>query len=195
MIFTNRTVVSIAAAAMLLGGSAGAFINRSFSTEPEAANQAAPARSQASQPAVPAASEPLAEPSDSVESDSPYDFTTESAPQARLEIDPAAAAPAPRQGRVASARTPAPRRVYYNNRGSSRARTVSAPQQQRAYYDYNRKDRSFWQRHRDLLTVGIGAGTGAAIGGIAGGGKGAAIGALAGGGGSALWTYKLRKRN
>ncbi|HJQ32205.1 MAG TPA: hypothetical protein VJ866_08505 [Pyrinomonadaceae bacterium] len=36
---------------------------------------------------------------------------------------------------------------------------------------------------------------GAAVGGLIGGKKGAAIGALAGGGGSALYTYKLRKRN
>ena len=36
---------------------------------------------------------------------------------------------------------------------------------------------------------------GAAVGGLVGGKKGAAIGALAGGGGSALYTYKLRKRN
>jgi len=43
--------------------------------------------------------------------------------------------------------------------------------------------------------VAMGTGAGAAIGGLIGGGKGAAIGALSGAGGSALWTYKLRKRN
>ena len=43
--------------------------------------------------------------------------------------------------------------------------------------------------------MAIGAGSGAAIGGLIGGKKGAAIGALAGGGGSALYTYKLRNRN
>jgi hypothetical protein len=41
----------------------------------------------------------------------------------------------------------------------------------------------------------MGAGGGALVGGLVGGKKGAAIGALAGGGGSALYTYKLRKRN
>jgi uncharacterized protein YcfJ len=54
------------------------------------------------------------------------------------------------------------------------------------------RDRSFWDRHRDKLTTGIGAGAGAALGGAVGGKKGAVIGALLGGGGAALYTYKLR---
>ena len=73
-------------------------------------------------------------------------------------------------------------------------RRASAPR--RVYYDYGQtKGRSFWQKHRDKLTVAMGAGGGAVVGGLIGGKKGAAIGALAGGGGSALYTYKLRKRN
>jgi hypothetical protein len=59
----------------------------------------------------------------------------------------------------------------------------------------HRRHRTFWQKHRDKLTV---AGTtlgGAGIGGLAGGKKGAAIGALAGGGSGALYTYKIRKRH
>mgnify|MGYP003296261270 CR=1 FL=1 len=62
-------------------------------------------------------------------------------------------------------------------------------------YRYRRHHRTFWQKHRDKLTV---AGTtlgGAAIGGLAGGKKGAAIGSLAGAGSGALYTYKLRKRH
>lgn len=76
----------------------------------------------------------------------------------------------------------APRRVSNNTR--------------RVYYDYETrpKGRSFWSKHRDKLTMAIGTGAGAAIGGLAGGKKGAGIGALAGLGGSALYTYKLRKR-
>lgn len=58
-------------------------------------------------------------------------------------------------------------------------------------YQWDR-DRSFWDKHRDKLTTGIGAGAGAVIGGVAGGKKGAIIGALLGGGGAALYTYKLR---
>jgi hypothetical protein len=57
------------------------------------------------------------------------------------------------------------------------------------------RDRSFWDRHRDKLTTGIGAGAGAVVGGVAGGKKGAVIGALLGAGGAALYTYKLRDRN
>ncbi len=81
----------------------------------------------------------------------------------------------------------APARRYYGRSTASR----------QVYYDYNNqpRKRSFWQKHRDKLTVAMGAGGGALIGGLIGGKKGAAIGALAGGGGSALWTYKLRKRN
>jgi hypothetical protein len=56
------------------------------------------------------------------------------------------------------------------------------------------RKRSFWQKHRDKLTVAAGAGGGALIGGLIGGKKGALIGGLAGGGGSALYTYKIRKR-
>jgi hypothetical protein len=54
--------------------------------------------------------------------------------------------------------------------------------------------RSFWQKHRDKVTVAGTSVAGAAIGGIAGGKKGALIGAGAGAGGGALYTYKLRNR-
>ena len=57
------------------------------------------------------------------------------------------------------------------------------------------RDRSVWDRHRDKITTGIGAGAGAVIGSAVGGGKGAIIGAIVGGAGSALYTYKLRDRN
>jgi len=63
------------------------------------------------------------------------------------------------------------------------------------YSNQQPRSRSFWQKHRDKLTVAIGAGSGALLGGIIGGKKGAGIGALAGGGGSALYTYKLRNRS
>ena len=57
------------------------------------------------------------------------------------------------------------------------------------------RDRSFWDRHRDKLTTGIGAGAGAAVGAAVGGKKGAVVGALLGGGGAALYTYKLRDKD
>ncbi len=81
----------------------------------------------------------------------------------------------------------------YRNSGRSYARSSSS--QRRVYYDYQQpRSRTFWQKHRDKLTVAMGTGGGALIGGLIGGKKGAAIGALSGAGGSALYTYKLRKR-
>jgi hypothetical protein len=57
------------------------------------------------------------------------------------------------------------------------------------------KKRSFWQRHRDKLTVGAGAAAGALIGAGVGSKKAAGIGAGVGAGSAALYTYKIRKRN
>ncbi len=85
----------------------------------------------------------------------------------------------------------APERVVY--RGSRR--TVSRATSRTAYYDYAPRQRTFWQKHRDKLTVAMGTGGGALLGGLIGGRRGAAIGALAGGGGSALYTYKIRNRS
>jgi len=81
-------------------------------------------------------------------------------------------------------------RTYDSRTYDSRIYTAN----QSAYYDYNYRNRSFWGRHRDKLTVAIGTGAGAAIGGLIGGKRGAAIGALAGAGGSALYTYRIRNR-
>lgn len=88
--------------------------------------------------------------------------------------------------------------AYQSNAGPvyrTARRSYSSPR--RVYYDYNNapRGRSFWQKHRDKLTLAIGTGAGAAVGGLIGGKKGAGIGALAGLGSSALYTYKLRKRS
>ena len=91
------------------------------------------------------------------------------------------------------------RSVAYEPGSSYRAvsRSTRRSGARRVYYDYGSSShgRSFWQKHRDKLTLAMGTGLGAAIGGLAGGKKGAGIGALAGLGGSALYTYKLRKRH
>jgi hypothetical protein len=81
----------------------------------------------------------------------------------------------------------------YSSRASTRRYSSST---RRVYYDYNSapRGRTFWQKHRDKLTMAIGTGAGAALGGLIGGKKGAGIGSLAGLGGSALYTYKLRRR-
>ena len=84
------------------------------------------------------------------------------------------------------------RRAYtsYSRRHQTR---YSRTAYNRAYYGY-RNHRSFWQRHRDALTLAIGTGGGAAVGGLLGGRRGAGYGALVGLGSSALYTYKLRDR-
>ena len=98
---------------------------------------------------------------------------------------------------LAANRTTVVREVPTNSRVVYRApaRTRYVSSSRRAYYDYQPRQRSFWQKHRDKLTVAMGTGGGALLGGLIGGRKGAAIGALAGGGGSALYTYKIRRRN
>jgi len=65
-----------------------------------------------------------------------------------------------------------------------------------AYYDYDQRyrDRSFWERHRDKISVAAGTAGGAVIGSMIGGRRSAIIGALAGLGGSSLYTYKIRNR-
>lgn len=92
---------------------------------------------------------------------------------------------------------PASRVVYRNAPVRSSRSYSSASSTRRVYYDYNNqpRKRSFWQKHRDKLTVAMGAGGGALLGSLLGGKKGAAIGAIAGGGGAAVYTYGIRKRN
>lgn len=52
-----------------------------------------------------------------------------------------------------------------------------------------------YQRHRNLINVGIGTGAGALLGALIGGKKGALIGTAIGAGGSALYTYKINPKN
>jgi len=76
--------------------------------------------------------------------------------------------------------------------GQSRYRRV-AYNRGRTYYSYAPR-RSFWQKHRDKLTLAMGTGGGLGVGALIGGRRGAGIGALVGLGSSALYTYKLRNR-
>jgi Glycine zipper len=87
---------------------------------------------------------------------------------------------------------------------TSRGRYAGRAAQQRRYdyqrrdygrYDRRDDDRSFWEEHRDKVTVAGGTAAGAVVGGLAGGTKGAVIGAIVGAAGSALYTYKLRDRD
>lgn len=53
---------------------------------------------------------------------------------------------------------------------------------------------NFYQRHRNLINLGIGTGGGAIIGGLTGGKRGALIGTAIGAGSSALYTYVLNPK-
>ena len=84
-----------------------------------------------------------------------------------------------------------------------RGRKLGHYKKQYVYYDRNydrrydrryKDKRSFWQRHRDKLTVAGGAGAGAIVGGTVGGKRGAILGALIGGTSGAVYAYGVRKR-
>ncbi|HKZ77635.1 MAG TPA: hypothetical protein VJ124_04870 [Pyrinomonadaceae bacterium] len=175
MIFTNK-IFPVALIAALVGGSVGAFVMRSKDqpvTAAQTANNGVKTNTDAQ---------------DQTASDGlmPAEFGTAAEQTAYKN----GFADGFRAAQETAANVPAASsRVVYSG-----ARRSSAPR--RVYYDYNRpQGRSFWQKHRDKLTLAMGTGAGAAVGGLAGGKKGAAIGALAGLGGSALYTYKLRNRN
>ena len=199
MTTTTNKILPVALVAALLGGTVGAFVMRSNNAPEVAKVEPAKTSLVASETATNPADEQkhlleneLADETKNMNDEERAAFRdgflegVEAARSSNLTTAGAAAA-APAATRVVN-RTAATR---------TRTRTVarnSAPR--RVYYDYGeRRGRSFWQKHRDKLTVAMGAGGGAVVGGLIGGKKGAAIGALAGGGGSALYTYKLRKRN
>ena len=179
MIMTNK-LLPVALIAALVGGSVGALVmHKSQPAEAETITKAAPATT-----AVPTAEQV----SDNEMVPAEFNTAGEQTAYKTGFADGFAAAAETRQGATTSSARRSTSRVVYRNSGSRASSN-------RVYYNYEPRKRSFWDKHRDKLTLAMGTGAGAAIGGLIGGGKGAAIGALAGGGGSALWTYKLRKRN
>jgi len=179
MIMTNK-LLPVALIAALVGGSVGALVmHKSQPAEAETITKAAPATTSA----------PTAEQVSDNEM-VPAEFNTAGEQTAYKTgfADGFAAAADSRQGATTSSARRSTSRVVYRNSGSRASSN-------RVYYNYEPRKRSFWDKHRDKLTVAIGTGAGAAVGGLIGGKKGAAIGALSGAGGSALWTYKLRNRN
>ncbi len=177
MIMTNK-LLPVALIAALIGGSVGALVMHK--SQPSAAETTAQNAAKTNVPVAEPQSENEMVPAE-------FNTTGEQTAYKTGFADGFAAATQTENRTVTPKRTQS--RVVYRNGGS---RTAS----QRVYYDYNQpKGRSFWDKHRDKLTVAIGTGAGAAVGGLIGGKKGAAIGALSGAGGSALWTYKLRKRD
>ena len=178
MIFTNK-LLPVALIAALIGGSVGALVMHK--SQPASAAETTPT-AQTYNNAVPNA-EPV---SNNEMVPAEYTTTGEQTAYKTGFADGFAAASDGQRTVTTSRRSPS--RVVYRSSGSRASSN-------RVYYNYEPRKRSFWDKHRDKLTVAMGTGAGAAIGGLIGGKKGAAIGALSGGGGSALWTYKLRNRN
>ena len=174
MILTNK-LLPVALIAALVGGSVGALVM----------HKSQPASAETTTTAAPLAQTQAANTTDEAV---PADFNTageQTAYKTGFADGYAAATDTSQRTVTSTSRTPS-RVVYRNSNGR-----VSS---NRVYYNYEPRKRSFWDKHRDKLTVAMGTGGGAVIGGLIGGKKGAAIGALSGAGGSALYTYKLRNR-
>ena len=179
MIMTNK-LLPVALVAALIGGSVGAFVMHSRNQSPSGTEIIAQDTSKNTDAQY-------AQYQPGKEQFVPAEFNT-SAEQSAYKTgfaDGFNAATQSTGNRISTSGVVTPSRGY---RSSAATRRV--------YYDYRQpQSRSFWQKHRDKLTVAMGTGGGALIGGLIGGKKGGAIGALAGAGGSALYTYKLRKRS
>jgi hypothetical protein len=190
---TTNKILPVALVAALLGGTVGAFVMRPSNNTPEIARAEAPKPLVAGEATVNPADEQKAM-LDNELADATKNMTAEE--RAAFKDGFMEGVEAARDSNLTTGATTT--RVVNRAVPVTRTRTVyrgsSAPR--RVYYDYGQtRGRSFWQKHRDKLTVAMGAGGGALLGGLIGGKRGAGIGALAGGGGSALYTYKLRKRN
>jgi hypothetical protein len=198
MTTTTNKVLPVALVAALLGGTVGAFVMRDSKKTPEVAVASEQARTND-------ITDKSADANKAVDQNALLDQEVANETKNMTDEERAAfrdgfgegvqAARANELTGTSTARSSATtRNVVY--RPATRTRYVSRSAPRRVYYDYGqRSGRSFWQKHRDKLTVAMGTGGGALLGGLIGGKRGAGIGALAGAGGSALYTYKVRKRN
>jgi len=179
MIMTNK-IVPVALIAILIGASLGAVVMHSRDSRVADTTTASDATS----------------PIDKTGDARDVNYTPGSEPSVPAEFKTTEEQSAYKIGFADGFQSCGESRDFRTSRSGNRYSHGSTASSRRVYYDYSRPHgRSFWQKHRDKLTLGIGTGAGALIGGLAGGRKWAGIGALAGLGGSALYTYKLRHRH
>lgn len=182
---TNSRIIAVALIAVLVGGSLGVIAMRS--SEPSRASATTPAPNSSIDTSNPVAT------GDPRYSDASYSLSTGQPVPGELKTTEEQSAY--KIGFADGFQAAAERRNVGVSRSGMVSTKTSNSRSRRVYYDYGqKKGRSFWQKHQDKLTMGMGTGGGALLGGLIGGKKGAGIGALAGLGGSALYTYKLRKR-
>jgi hypothetical protein len=192
---TTNKILPVALVAALLGGTVGAFVMRPSNNNPEIARAEAPKPLVAGEATTVNPADDQKAMLDNELADATKNMTEEQ--RAAFKDGFMEGVSACRDSNLATAARGTTATRVIDRAAPARTRTVyrsSAPR--RVYYDYGQtRGRSFWQKHRDKLTMAMGAGGGALLGGLIGGKRGAGIGALAGGGGSALYTYKIRKRN
>ncbi len=182
MLITKKMLLALTLVGALVGAGIGALVTRSASGD---SARAANTSYDTSQPAESAARD-----TNQVAIDNSAQFRT-SAEQTAYRQGFNEGYTSCTNAQLGTSRTgtyPASYRTYSGRRYSN---------SRRVYYDYGTRyhGRSFWQKHRDKLTLAMGTGGGAIIGGLVGGKRGAGIGSLVGLGSSALYTYKIRKRS
>lgn len=201
MNFRNK-LIPVALVAALLGGSVGAFVMRPANNETAAKTDIAPATATTVAPASTAyrfaSGTTTSEQSTQPVAPSENELTNFSeSEQAAYREGFADGVRAAREEGLFNGNTVAPtasrttERVVYQQ-AAPRTRVVrtraSNNSPRRVYYNYEQpRKRSFWSKHRDKLTVAMGAGGGALVGGLVGGKKGALIGAAIGGGASTIY--------
>ena len=195
MIMTSKLLLPVALVAALIGGSVGAVVMNSR-TQTATTATTANAEPQTTSSTAPASDLQAQANASGRDQYIPAEFNSASEQSAYKTgfadgFKSCASGATGNQVGTSSYQNGQPRLVSRNS-GRNYAHSSSTS---RTYYSQRPQGRSFWQKHRDKLTVAMGTGGGALIGGLIGGKKGAAIGALGGGGGSALYTYKLRRRN
>lgn len=182
MLITKKMLLALTLVGALIGAGIGALVTHSASSDNAKAANTSYDTTQAANPSE--------KTPDQVAADNSSQFRTSAEQTAyRQGFDEGYTSCSNAQLNTSSRTAyPASYRTYSGRRYSN---------SRRVYYDYGTRPRgrSFWQKHRDKLTLAIGTGTGAGIGALIGGKKGAGIGSLVGLGGSALYTYKLRKRS